>query len=163
MNIVLESISEIDIKNISFLETKKNIIVDGNFTKIIYSDTYVTMNGIFAKFPLKITDTDSTMNKSTLAFNPNIMHNYSMIKVLSDIEHKIIDYYNHEYGINKKSVYILLNQLMTGKIKLYREGRDREISIKEWNTSNIIIKISGVWETNDEVGITYKFLEMISI
>jgi hypothetical protein len=162
MNIVLDTISQIDIKNISFLETKRNIIVDGNFTKIIYSDICVTMNGIFAKFPLKITDMDSNMNKNIVAFNPNIMHNYSMIKTLAEIENKIIDYYNHEYGINNKCVYILLNQLLTGKIKLYREGSEKDMN-RHGEIPNVIIKISGVWETNDEVGITYKFLEMNTI
>ena len=43
--------NQFDIKNIGFLESKKNIIFDGKFTKLIYSDNYLTMNGIFFKFP----------------------------------------------------------------------------------------------------------------
>ena len=49
---------------------------------------------------------------------------------------------------------LLYNTLMNGSIKLY---------VKQYsNLSNLkyIIKISGVWENDKEVGITYKFLEI---
>ena len=62
MNIIL-GISQIEIKNIMFLETKKNIIIDGNFTKLIYADNNVSVNGIFVTFPILASGIDKLMNK----------------------------------------------------------------------------------------------------
>ena len=167
MNIILEDIAKIDIQSINFLDTKKNIIVDGNFTKIIYADTYVTLNGIYARFPLKPMNNETANKNNYFHFNPNISYNYSIIKNLADLESSIVEYYSREYGIQKKGVHILMNQLLTGKIKLYREGGGigtgtgtGKLNNERQGEQDIIIKISGVWETNDEVGITYKFLEM---
>ena len=39
--------NDIVIDNVFFLETRKNIILDGKFTKIIYSDENLVMNGIY--------------------------------------------------------------------------------------------------------------------
>jgi len=39
-------LNDIVIDNVFFLETRKNIIMDGKFTKIIYSDENIVMNGV---------------------------------------------------------------------------------------------------------------------
>jgi hypothetical protein len=43
---------DINYQNISFAKIKKNIIIEGSFTRIIYSDTFVTINGIYILTPL---------------------------------------------------------------------------------------------------------------
>ena len=54
-----------------------------------------------------------------------------------------------------------------GKIKVYRDLRNfQEKSVDENNlpifrsNTTIILKISGIWETSTEIGLTYKFVEM---
>ena len=46
MNVVLD-LNDLHEQYICFLETKKNIVIDGYFTKILYSNDIVTMNGIY--------------------------------------------------------------------------------------------------------------------
>ena len=157
MNIVLE-ISQIDIKNILFLDTKKNIIIDGHFTKLIYADDVVTINGIFIAFPIRISGIDRLMNRNSMSFQLSSGNNPEVIKEISVFENRLIEYYKCEYSIQKKTNLMLTNQLATCKIKLYKE-----FSTINKNTGfapKIVLKISGIWETADEIGVTYKFIEM---
>ena len=229
MNFVLDNY-HVDEKNISFLETKKNNIIDGNFTKIIYKDTFVTVNGIYLLFPVTVTGVDKSNGKTNVFFNPKIASNTSIINHISDIEGKIINCYKQEYNVSyKRNMSTLFNLLYNGKVKLYKEinynpsrvnlvtyqGFARENNASElrsselavelhkerWspdqthqvaklpsevgvesgvhrtptlecealreklrfsdqNPTKIVLKISGIWETANEIGITYKFLDM---
>jgi hypothetical protein len=191
MNIVLDNQS-IDIKKIGFLDTKKNIIIEGNFTKIIYTESFITINGIYIYFPVIINNVFNTSNSSShlnqleknsyrnyISFLPST--NQPLINHIKEIENKIIDYFRQEFRCNKKTLNALYNQLMSGKIKLYKEGGEysngtcnisRNSSFSQESNSignfftpslKIILKISGVWETSSEIGITYKFLEMTDV
>jgi len=51
---ILYKIDEIFVQNIFLMENKKNIIMDGKFTKIVYSDNLFTTNGIFISVPFTI-------------------------------------------------------------------------------------------------------------
>ena len=42
----------ITMNGVFFSDKKKNIIMDGTFTKIQYSESFFTMNGIFVYFPV---------------------------------------------------------------------------------------------------------------
>lgn len=163
MNIIFDSL-QIDIKNIGFSETKKNIIIDGNFTKIIYSDVYVTLNGIYIIAPIIYNPIDKILNKNIISFNINHTNNANFLKKIYNLETKIVDYYSYEYGVNgKKNIYCLYNQLTSGKIKLYKELNNNNNNVNYNGDFNIVLKISGIWETENEIGITYKFLEMYKI
>ena len=151
MTLVLNS-GNINIENIHFLDPKKNIIIDGNFTKILYADDDVSINGIYILCPIVFNKDDKTI-KSTLSFQPNHPINMEFIKKMSYLENQILQYYNTISISPKKINSSLYNQLISGKIKIYSNYIDIDLS-----QSIIILKISGVWETNYEIGITYKLL-----
>lgn len=153
MNIVLEK-SQFDIMNVHFMEKKKNIIIEGFFTKIIYFDQYVTLNAIYIHFPIQFND---KISNNYIFFNP--LHNQLLIRKISQIEQDITHYFKEEYNITKPIVMGLNNQLQSGKIKIFKEYNS------EHNLSNsrFVLKISGIWENHKEIGIAYKFLEMFSI
>lgn len=153
MNIVLD-LSQVEIINIHLMETKKNIIIDGKFTKIMYSDQFISFNGLFIFFPLQHNKIDKLNNKNIFYFN--IQQNSVLLKQTIDMEKLMIEKYMNEYNISKKIVLSLNNQLNTGKFKLYNEMN----KINKHMNSNIVLKISGIWETEDEIGIAYKFIEM---
>jgi hypothetical protein len=191
MNIILDSLI-IDVKKIGFLDTKKNIIIEGNFTKIIYSEPFITINGIYLQFPVVINSVFSSSNSNThlnqleknnyrnyVSFLPSA--NQHLINLIRELENKIVDYFRQEFRCNKKTLNALYNQLMSGKIKLYKEGggggnggsggvggggtgggenHPTNVSCGPSSPLKIVLKISGVWETACEIGITYKFLEM---
>lgn len=139
-------------ENIYFLESKKNIIIDGTFTKLLYMDDCVTINGIFITIPIIYNKDDK--QKNIVMFNVNNVTNIEWIQKISKLEYDILQYYNHKSSITKKMNLGLANQLTYGKIKLYSNNMD----IIDSPSLFIILKISGVWETNSEFGITYKYL-----
>ncbi len=152
MNIVLE-IKDINPTNIYLMDTKKNIIMDGSFTKILYTNPYLTMNSIYCITSIEIINSE-IINKNFSTYN--IYCSPEMIQECYDLEKNIIDFYKQEMGVNKACSYLLYKQLLTYKIKLYKENNITPINV----IPSIVLKISGLWETENEVGITYKFLEM---
>jgi hypothetical protein len=99
------------------------------------------------------------MNKNMIRFHPSSEQNLPLVNELSRIEYRIIEYYKNVNKCNKKTVCLLTKQLYNGSLKIYRESNDS--SYKNQNTK-YIIKLSGIWETYDDVGITYKLIECYS-
>ena len=158
----------IDLNNYSlintfFLDTKENIIMEGKFTKIIYSNQWFTINGIYINILLDSITIERIMNKQYLQFNPYSINNIKIIKELSKIENKILEYYNNYYSNNSKTTNLLEKQLYNGNIKIFKEYLDNKLLnnklIEKNETKHYILKISGVWENYNEIGITYKLLE----
>lgn len=152
MNITYD-IEKYNKKNIFFLETKQNMLMDGKFTKLLFSDNIFTTIGIFLNIQFNSSSISQINKKCILRFDKNDI-NMKIINNLANIERTILQYYKNLNNCNKEVNYLLYNTLMNGSIKLY---------VKQYNNlSNLkyIIKISGVWENDKEVGITYKFLEI---
>lgn len=157
---------------IKFLDTKKNNIMDGKFTKLLYSNEYALFNGLYILCPI-IRNVSNTSYKNNFTFHPHISNNLMIIQQLSHIEKKLITFYKQYNTCNKKHVYSLQNQLYSGTIKVYQDiVKNNSLTKYEANMdmhnlneclflqSFYVIKISGIWETSDTIGITYKFLEM---
>ena len=100
---------------------------------------------------------DAILTKHTLSFDPYLEHNYYIIQRLCNLEHDIIERYMIGKSRTKMVSYILKNQLLSGTIKYHSESRCRNVS-RESGIEKIILKISGIWETNTNVGITMKFM-----
>jgi len=152
MNITYD-IEKYNKRNIFFLETKQNMLMDGKFTKLLFSDNIFTTIGIFLNLQFNNSSIYQINKKCILKFERNDINN-KIINNLANIEKGILQYYKHLNNCNKEENYLLYNTLINSSIKLY---------VKEYNNfSNIkyIIKISGVWENEKEIGITYKFLEI---
>lgn len=184
MNIVLNAhMVDIDLC-IKFLDTKRNNIMDGKFTKLLYSDEYASFNGLYVLCPLTRIISNSSY-KNNFAFHPNMPNNSQTIQQLVQLEKQLITFYKQYNACNKKHVFSLQNQLHSGIIKIYQDivksnssekqginyGKIHTDSTKIGNFCNdvftlnetqsfYVIKISGIWETSDTIGITYKFLEM---
>ena len=153
MNIVLDN-SQFDVKNVHFMDKKKNIIIEGFFTKIIYFDQYVTLNAIYIHFPIHYND---KISNNYIFFSP--IQNQLLIRKIAFIEQEIMNYFKEEYNITKPVVMTLHNQLNCGKIKIFKEY-NKEINLEK---SRFVLKISGIWENYREIGIAYKFLEMFNV
>ncbi len=153
MNLVLDY-SQFNIRNIHFLDTKKNIIIDGIFTKMVYLDDIVSLNAIYIVFPCKCY-IDRTMNRNNIMFSLNTHENQEIIQ----LETAILTNYMKYYQISKKMNTSLATQISNGRTRLYKEGMNRVVHENE-NDIQIVLKISGVWETDEEIGITHKFVEM---
>jgi hypothetical protein len=193
-NIVYD-IPQFQIQNVFLLENKKNMIMDGNFTKIIYSDDLFILYGIFLNVPLLV-DGFSTNgvsgNKYFFKFQPNHLANENTVNNMINIEYRILEFYKSIFKVNKKITTVLRNQLYNGYIKIYKNMshvREERVSLMSEDAlkskhankgsgnggaqraeildnvypakKSFLIKISGVWEDNESIGLTYKF-ELLS-
>lgn len=155
MNIVA-NVNQISIFNLFFSEKKKNIIVDGSFTKVIYSNNMFSMNGLYIYLPLSNFSLNESNNNTFIHFNPYHKSNAYLNQELTKLEYHILDYYRKNNKSTKKIANVLSKQLYSGSMKLYKENK---CSInKNAGDLKLIIKISGIWETNTEIGLAIKLL-----
>jgi hypothetical protein len=243
MNILLDSLS-FNIHNVFFLDKKKNTVIDGSFTKLLYSTKYFTMNGLYFTIPFlvktkkqcykiskcvldeavekRVTTPENKSNqvqdnytmelntalkhknnckktikelvsigttsnkddynnfqntnidekhilhilqnnsydnsmsyKSIVHFYPHDVINLQYITCLSEIETAILTLYKSINDINKTNKLSLASQLYSGCFKIYNEHN------ANYNMNTYYLKISGVWENNNEIGITYKVIKTI--
>jgi hypothetical protein len=127
MNLVLDE-NNYNINNIFFYEPVKNTVMDDSkFIRIIYSDEFVTLNGLYLKINMN--------DKNT----PNY---------LEQVERDILS----KFTLNKN----IVNKNKSIKIKdqlLFLLGKNNL-------DSKFLLKISGIWETNLTIGLTYKFISI---
>ena len=139
------------------MEPKQNIIMDGTFSKIIFSNEFFALNGLFFFLPIQHQTIDCYMNKYIMKFYPSGPANVPIVQQLSKIEYSIIEYYKEIHHCKKRTSCILTKQLYSGNLKIFKDmvsGKPRSNSANKY-----IIKIAGIWETHEEVGITYKVME----
>jgi hypothetical protein len=88
-------------------------------------------------------------------FQPYHINNINLIQNFCLLEREILEYYRDSTDSKKTPLFILHNQLYSGNAKVFKNHTNNETE----NPFDIryIIKISGVWESEDRIGITYKF------
>jgi hypothetical protein len=154
MNVNLEP-PQFATQNIAWLDTKPNNIMSGNFTKVSYITPEFTMNGLYMQFPVDITTLEYIDDKAQMKFNPHSVKNTKIVKEYARIENKLLDNYMQcpQRKQSLKKVILLSKQLYSGFMKIYKESYANCPKKKEQFFS---VKISGVWETVDSCGLTYK-------
>jgi hypothetical protein len=138
------------------MDSKKNIIMDGKFTKVLYSDDLITTNGISIIIPFHNTSLDKTYNKTMLKFQTTDPMNAKLCNELAWIEKYILDYYKQITSNTKTSTTTLNDHMKNGNVKIYRDSTATSVK-------HVVIKISGIWEDQTRVGLTYKFMESIAV
>lgn len=128
--------------NIFFCEPiKNNMLPDGTFTRIIISNDKLALNGVYLLLNFEDATCDKYFNKYKLCFNEK--KNSNIIEVIQNIEESILDRYN----CSKQRELKIKDQLSSNHIKLFQP----------LTNADLLLKISGVWETQYAYGITYKF------
>ena len=166
MNILLNA-NDVSLSQFYFLDKKTNMIMDGVFTKFMYSNHCMTMNGLFIDFPIKNVITNRIHSKNIIQLDT--VNNKDLFQKLIELEKQILQYYVHyfcdlhtdmrfsnekRHSIqNKTIIYTLKNQLQSGSIKYYKEYDSYS------KPGLYYIKISGIWENHSEIGITFKLIE----
>jgi hypothetical protein len=159
MNIVLD-ISNFQLGYLYFLQSKPNMIMDGTFSKIIYSNDAFSLNSVYLYLPLEISSIDRFCNKTIVKFANDNPFNVSLIQELSKIEHRIIEYYKqtHPNKSSRGSLLSIYKQLVSGSLKLFRDYNGANIDELK-NGLKFMLKISGVWESPNDIGLTFKIIE----
>lgn len=166
MNLLL-NLTDISLDKIYFSDKKTNMIMDGFFTKLMFSNDYVTMHGLYIDMPIKNPMVNKIYSRNVLQLD--IYNNKDIIQKFIDIEHQLLQYYSIFYQLpnnesdscmtrkykSKTFSYNLKSQLQNGAIKYYKDMDD----LQSAKTSFFYIKISGIWENQHEIGITFKIIE----
>ena len=163
MNLVLDLNNRFSIGNSHFLEKKRNIIIDGYFTKLLYTTELFTMNGIYFIFPIEISSLEKILNKHIIKFAPYSKTNYQIIQEFAKMEYRIIEYYKQMNNCVKKISNTLSKQMYSGSMKIYRDYSVDKKPIVNTPDTNVscVLKISGVWETKEDIGITFKLFQVV--
>ena len=160
MNILLD-FKHFSLYNIFNCDTKENIIMEGKFTKLLYSNELFTMNGIYFSFPIENITIEKVGNKNIIKFHSYSQVNLPIIQEFAKIECRILEHYKYMNKCVRKISNTLSKQLYSGSMKIYKDLH----SIKNYDNNNkntdeipvdFFLKISGIWETENEIGLTYK-------
>ena len=146
---LFKKIQQYDEDNIFFCEPiKNNIMAEGNFIKILYSTFNVTFNGVYLLIQLNDVIIDKQYNKNKCIFNVN--NNIEIIEKIKVIEENIL---KKVLINNKNPQFKIYEQLINGSIKFF-------CNINTKLNNSFILKISGIWETQTNYGLTYKFTKI---
>jgi hypothetical protein len=148
MYIVLD-LDDFKINNVFFQERIKNTVMDNsNFLRVVYSNELFVLNGLFLKFNLNLSTVEKSFNKYKCLFD--LKAHSDLVLKTSNCEQEILKRYVFE---NKTPVYRISEQLNNGFLKIFNEATCK-------TTNEFILKIYGVWETELEYGLTYKFIDV---
>ena len=148
MNIILDT-NTFNKNNIFFNNPIKNTVLDNNnseFIKIIYSSDDLIINGIYLK--LNITYNNIIENGNKIIFVFNIDKNRDFLNKINDIENEILLKYNK--SLNR--TFLLKDLFAKGAVRIYSDSKIKN--------KILFLKISGLWKTNNDIGLTYKIYDI---
>ena len=168
-----EDLENIDYNNIIICDPIKNSIIDySSFYKIIYSNSYISYNGLFTIFKVN----NVTINKDKVFFNNNnddennivfnkLKHIEEHITKLSSkskikkINYKLRDFLNNNYFkfVNNDDMNKFNNFNNFNNLKLLSNYNSSVVSNSDYHY--FILKISGLWETRENIGMTFKIIK----
>ena len=182
MNIFTLPISEVSSENIYIMDPKKNILLDGTFSKMIYVNSFFSMNGIYMNLPIHIQKIENSnyftkppvnyvnnntnldtknktvpCSKKTVYFSV-IKHN-DLLLYLESLEKQILEKYI-PLDSNIPKIYTILQTLKAGYFRVFRDSfSNTETSSSSSSTNTFVLKISGIWENAKGYGLSYKIVE----
>jgi hypothetical protein len=144
------------VDEIRFLYSKQNTVMDGEFTKILFSRENFTMNGLHMLFPIML---DPRCNKTEYINHIRSIHNNFQLntKLLQDfclLERNLLTQYKKYSRSDKQIDLCFYKQISSKQIRVYTESNHNV------HNNVIIIKISGIWESRNQIGMTYKIVEL---
>lgn len=140
---IIMTIPQYDGNCIFFCEPiKNNIMQDGEFIRLIYSNKNISLNGVCLKMPFQIQSVSKYYNKCKY-----VIEMTSEIDKIKSIEMDILQKMN---TLGKRPQYNIYEHLLCGYVKTMGDCNT--------DSSMLVLKISGIWETDMECGITYKFI-----
>jgi len=159
-------------QSIYFCDSIKNKVMnEGNFIRVLYSTERFTLTGIYLLLSFKEVYIEKYYNKFKCSFN--IYQHKQLIEKIKEIENTLLKKFcsmhknedatetnenpnqNRYDEYNKQPQYKIQDQLKNGTIKIFSDDYP---SIK---SNMFILKISGIWETDTQYGLTYKFSKVV--
>ena len=148
MNIV-KSIDQYNEDSVYFCDPiKNNIMTEGNFIRILYSTPIFILNGIYLSININQLTIEKYFNKYKCSFD--IHSHMNIIDKIRTIEEVILRKINIRGKIPQ---YKIFDQVRNGNIKIFSDNVEK-------NNNMFLLKIAGIWETDYNYGLTYKFIKV---
>lgn len=161
MNIAID-ITNFSINSVYYGESIKNAIIDnGKFMRIFYSNDIMTLNGVYIKFDYDFKkmggeEIERVLNmiktvETNILDKINIPNKNKVIKISDYLMNSHTNYIatsNHTNSITNANANANANATATINLS------------KIHNLNKMLLKISGIWETANDVGVTFKFIEI---
>ena len=132
-------------------KTKNNIMNDGYFYRLYYSDEYGTSKGLFLGFELQQVSIEKYFNKLKCGFNTTC--NSNIIGFIKAVEKHILDTMPEKQG--KCPTYRIEEQLQNGFIKIFYNNT--QSTPTKYTSVKLLLKVSGIWTSAKEYGVTFRF------
>jgi hypothetical protein len=146
MNIV-KTLDQYDENCIYFCDPiKNNVMNEGNFIRILYSTPTFVLNGVYLLIRLNDIIVEKYYNKYKCIFNVN--NHKDVIEGVKTIEDNLLKKINVKNKFAQNKIY---EQLKNGNIKIFSDVNPKTYM------NTFLLKISGIWETETQYGVTYKF------
>ena len=156
---LIKQLSQYDEKCVYFGEPiKNNVVCDGNFIRLLYSSETIVFNGIYLELNFSEPLLEKHYNKRKCVFST--LNNEGIISKLGEIELNLLNLINLPEKTKHRK---LLEQLNNGCIKFICETTPSPpLQQQQQRKSRIVIKISGIWETEHDYGLTFKFMVLLN-
>ena len=151
-----ENIENIEKKFIVLNDPIKNSVLQhSNFYKLSYSNNILSFNGIYIVINLN----NINYNEKQLRIEFNFEDNNEIINKIKELEENILNLLNIP---DKEKQYKMTEIFKTNNLKyalndLNYESINNNFEYQKMKDS-LIIKISGIWETKEKYGITFKII-----
>tara|TARA_Y100000389_G_scaffold59393_1_gene55442 strand:- start:1772 stop:2269 length:498 start_codon:yes stop_codon:yes gene_type:complete len=154
-----EYIDNINRKHIILNDPIKNSVLQhSNFYKLSYSNEIISFNGIYIIINLK----NINYNEKQFRLEFNSENNNEIINKIKILEQDILNLLDIP---NKEKQYKMSEIFRTNNLKYTLNELNNELinnhNFRYENLKNsLIIKISGIWETKEKFGITFKIISI---
>jgi hypothetical protein len=153
---ISENLQDLNYEYIILNEPIKNSAVQYNyFYKLLYSTHIVSLTSIFLLFELN----NLSFENDKIKFDRTTLNNSVFSKLIELEDHilnLIVDSKNKLYKV--KEIYE--NQFFKFSLSDDNENINSYNYLKHLNNRTFIIKISGIWESKDSIGLTFKFIKV---
>ena len=151
---ISENLQDLNYESIILNEPIKNSAVQYNyFYKLLYSTNIVSLTSIFLLFELN----NLSFENDKIKFEKTALNNSVFSKLIQLEDHVlnlIIDTKNKLYKL--KEIYE--NQVFKFSLSDDNENINSYNGLKHLNNRTFVIKISGIWESKDAIGLTFKLI-----
>lgn len=128
--------------HINFTNKINNTIISGFFSKIKYSNSIFALNMLIINLPIELLDNSCTEAMFKCIFEK-----------LKKIEYDILDVYKNTFNISTK---IAKYKLQLNILKFKKMQNDTK-------NGYLLLKITGIWENDNEYGLIYKIYYYTSV
>jgi len=151
---ICEPLESINYEAIILNEAVKNSVIQyNNFYKLVYSTHILVLSSIFTIFEL----TNSVIENDSISFNKNNT-NFDVFNKLIALEEYLLKLLNSHKTKMYKFKEIYDNKTFRFVYNEINEILDNNVNTISTKNPHVVLKISGLWESKESIGLTFKFI-----